>query len=445
MKLIFIKKLTVLTLLCWLFFPTMMTAQNGIKVTLSLVDAVEKTMANNHQIKMANFDHIAAHSDVEQMKSLYLPQVEATVNSTINNLPLPAFGSRLQQGAIVPSDFAPEVLNNPSSIFNLQSQLIVRQPILNLDGRASKEALIAKKNALQQQSINVQKKLRHQVVQTYLQLQLNYEVNKVLQIAKSTAVANLKLTQDNLDAGYVKKVDVLAVELMISDLDHQLLETNQNIQNTSDQLSFLMGASFGNLYQPMDTLSEQDQSDLLMEKLPTDRSDLLATQHQIKAKQHQLTALQKANAIRLNAFGYYELNNSLDFKEAQHGYLIGMRASWRIFNGNKDKSAVQKARIELEKYQTTLNQLTERNKLELEIAKRKMTQAQSKISLTKKAIAQAEEVLRIKSNRYAEGLVLTTEILDATTKVAQMQMDYKEAVYQYRKNYEQVLFYLEKN
>jgi outer membrane protein TolC len=323
-----------------------------------------------------------------------------------------------------------------------------------LDGRAKKDALIAKKNALQQQSINVQKTLRHQVIQTYLQLQLNYEMIKVLQVAKSTAVANLKLTKDNLEAGYVKMVDVLAVELMISNLDHQLLETNQNIQNTSDQLSFLMGDSFDNnldefsisiWYQPIDTLSELDQSALLMEEISTDRSDLLAVQYNINAQQNQLTALQKADAIRLNAFGSYELNNSLDFKEAQHGYLIGMQASWRIFNGNKDKSAVQKAQIELEKYQTVLNQLTEKNKLELEIAKRKMTQAQSKISLTKKAIAQAKEVLRIKSNRYAEGLVLTTEILDAATKVAQMQMDYKEAVYQYRKTHEQILFYLEKN
>lgn len=438
-------KSTILLLSIGFFIPALIAAQNRITTNLSLNEALEKMKANNHQIKAAHFDFIAAHSDIDQMQSLYLPQIEATATGSVNNLPLHAFGNRLQQGAIEQADFLPEKLNSPSAITNLQTQFMVRQPILNLDGRAMKDAAIAKKNALEQQSLRTQKVLRHQVIQTYLQLQLTYEMEAVLLQAKSTAEANLKLTRDNLEAGYVQLADVLAVELRINELDHQLLETEQNIQNASDQLSFLMGESLGTQYQPVGTLTEQDNSPILLAKAPTDRSDLLAMQHQISAQKHQLTALQKANVPRLNAFGYYELNNNLDFQDAQHGYLIGIQASWRIFNGNKDKSAIQKAQIELEKHQTALNQLMAKNDLELKVAKRKMEEAQNKINLTKKAIAQAEEVLRIKTNRYEEGLEKTTDVLIAETKVAQMQMNYKEALYLYQKAYADILFSLEQN
>ena len=80
---------------------------------------------------------------------------------------------------------------------------MVRQPILNLDAKAMKEALSAKSDAYNQQAIRTKHVLKNHVVQAYLQLQLMYEAKDVLLQAKETAMANLKLTKDNLDAGYI--------------------------------------------------------------------------------------------------------------------------------------------------------------------------------------------------------------------------------------------------
>ncbi len=429
--------------LIWLL-QGVVAAQGPVRSELTLSESLGRAMDNNRQVKVADYDYMASLSDVDKMKSLYLPQVEASATGSANNLPLQAFGTRLQQGAIGEADFLPTSLNSPSSISNLQTQLMVRQPILNLDARAMKEALTAKSNAFKQQAVRTKKVLRYQVAQAYLQLQLAYEMTDVLLQAKKTAAANLKLTQDNVDAGYLQKADVLSVELRINEIDNQLFETESNIQNISDHLSFLMGSGFGTIYIPTDELTDSDVSEILVEQLPADRSDIKAVAFQVEAQKHALNSAQKTSLPRLNAFGLYELNSNLGFNEAQHGYLLGLQASWNIFNGNKNKSAVNKARIELEKSQTQLEQFISQNNMEFEMAKRKLLESRNKIRLAEKAIEQSKESLRIKTDRYAEGLEKTTDILMAETKTSQKEMDYIEAVYQYQLAYAQILLMLEK-
>lgn len=110
------------------------------------------------------------------------------------------------------------------------------------------------------------------------------------------------------------------------------------------------------------------------------------------------------------------------------GYVCE-RAGWTIFNGNKNKSAARKAKIELEKSQMQLAQMISQNQMQYELTKRKMMEAEQKINLAEKAIEQSRESLRIKTDRFAEGLERTTDILMAETTVAQKEMELVEAVF----------------
>lgn len=418
--------------LALLLLCEMTVAQLPNKKVISLEEALEKVMVNNHQIKMAQYNFSATQADVDKTKSLYLPKVEAAMAGSVTNLPLYAFSNRLQQGRVEQADFTPNNFNNPKAIANLQTQIIVQQPIINLETKAMKNALIAKSKSTEQQGVRTKKILRYQVTQTYLQLQLAYEKMEVLFEAKKTAEAHLKLTQDKVSAGYLQPSDVLSVELRINEMEHQLLLAKNNIQNISDQLSFLMGEPLGLRFTPSEKLKEQKNSSLLPKQISPDRSDVKAIKQQINAQKHLLDATHKTRLPSLNAFAAYELNSQLDFNQAQHGYRIGIQAAWVIFNGNQTKTAAQKANIELKKAQTSLRQLTAQNNLELQIAKRQMLEAQDKMNLTQHAITSSKESLRIKRNQYAEGLVKITDLLMAETEVIQMELEYVEAIYQYQ-------------
>lgn len=420
-------------------------AQSNTETPLSLSEALERTVANNQQIKIAKYDEAAAQADVEKMKSTYLPQIETSVTATGTNTPLNAFGTKLQQGAIQQSDFNPTLLNNPESVFNLNTKLMIQQPIINLDARAMKGAVDATQKAYAFQVFRTEKVLRHHVTQAYLQLQLMYEVKEVLMKAKATTEANLKLVQDNFDEGYLQKSDLLAVEVRLNEVETQLMQADYNIQSISDQLSFMMGQTMGARFEPADQLEQDEQAQLLLADLPANRSDVQAMQMQVEARSYMLDASQKASLPRLNVFGSYELNSNLDFDDSQNGYLFGVQASWLIFNGNKNRSTAKRAQLELEKTQTQLAQMQDQNQLEFAVSKRNMLEAQNKINLTQRAIEQSEELLRIKTNRFAEGLEKTTDILVAETNVAQKEMEHAQAVFEYQMAQAELLLMLEQN
>jgi outer membrane protein TolC len=431
-----------LPLLLFFLFAKILSAQ---PVQLDLKEAIQRTTANNFQVKIANYELAAALEDLDKMKSIFLPQVTVSATGMATNTPLNAFGTKLQQGAITQADFNPDDLNGPASIGNLNTQIMVQQPILNLDAMAMKKAVAAKSDAYNYQAVRTNYVLQNHVVKAYLQLQLMYEMMGVLQQAKNTAEANLKLANDNLEAGYIQRADVLSVEVRINEIATQLFQVENNIQHISDQLSFLMGTEPGQIYTPAEALEYRDESAILSENMPANRSDILAMQSQVAAHENMLDAADKTRLPRLNAFGSYDLNNSLDFGDSQHGYMIGLQAAWTIFNGNKNKSDMRKSQIEVDKSRTQMAQVIAQNTLEIAAAKRKMTEAQQKLKLTETAIQQSKEVLRIKTDRFAEGLERTTDILMAETTVSQKEMEYAQAVFEYKIAYADLLLLLEKN
>lgn len=418
-------------------------AQDTMVKELSLEEAIEKALANNDQIKQVGYDYDIAQTELSGIKTYHLPQIDASVTGSATNLPLYAFGNSLQQGIIEQSDFIPSALNNPSVVGNLQSQISFKQPLMNLDVRPMKAAMEATSNAYELQMVRYKTVIRAQVAQSYLQLQLTQKTLEVLEETKKTVEANLKLTKDNVEEGYLQKVDELSVELRLSEVNYQILETKNNLQNISDQLSYLMGEPSGTLLIPSQSLIEEDHSSILSNELSGARSDFNAMEQQIAAQQKMIEAVQKNKLPRINAFGSYEVNNPFDFQDAQHGFLLGIQASINIFDGLKNKTTIQKNKIEVIKNEVSLADLIAQNEMELAHSKRQLTAAQDKINLAKTAIEQSKEALRIKMDRYAEGLEKTTDILNAETVLYHKEMGYIQALYEYHSAYSQINMLLE--
>lgn len=62
-----------------------------------------------------------------------------------------------------------------------------------------------------------------------------------------------------------------------------------------------------------------------------------------------------------------------------------------------------------------------------------MENAREKIQVTKDAVSQAEENLRINKIRYKEGIGTATDVLDAITLLTTAETNYYRAVYDFRR------------
>jgi len=138
---------------------------------------------------------------------------------------------------------------------------------------------------------------------------------------------------------------------------------------------------------------------------------------------------------RLNAFGSYEIYDDQFFQGSANGYVIGAQLSWAIFQGSKRFGMAQKSKAEFQKSALEYEQYVSQSHLELRKAKRMLLDAQNKLNLTQLAMEQSKESLRIRGNRYGEGLEKTADLLVAESLYAQKQLEYYQTIFEY--NYAQ--------
>ncbi|PIX12858.1 MAG: transporter, partial [Flavobacteriaceae bacterium CG_4_8_14_3_um_filter_31_8] len=332
------------------------------------------------------------------------------------------------------ADFNPALLNNPTQTQNFATIIKVEQPLINMDGVYQRKAAKSKMKAMSLQTQRTEEYLVFEVEKAYMELQLAYKAVTVLEKALQAANENQKLAENSFKQGYLQRADVLNVEVRVTEVQNQLQQAKSNVQNASNYLSFLMNEEAYVQYIPSDELNIQTVS-MIDTKISENRSDIKAMQLASNAYGDMNKAEKMTFLPRLNAFGSYELYDNKIFQADANGYLVGAQLSWDLFNGSKRFGKVQKSKAEFEKSKLEYDQYLSKSNLELNKAKRMLMDAENKLNLSKLALTQSEESLRIRTNRFKEGLEKTTDLLAAETQFSQKQLEYYQTIFEY--NYAQ--------
>ena len=252
--------------------------------------------------------------------------------------------------------------------------------------------------------------------------------------ALETAEANKEIADNSFKQGYLQRADVLSVEVRVTEVKNQLQNAKSNVQNASNYVSFLMNENEDVVYKPSDDLNV-NTFDLVEEKVSENRSDIKAMQLASDAYGNMYKADKMAFLPRLNAFGSYEIYDDEVFQGDANGYLFGAQLSWDLFQGSKRFGKAQKSKAEFEKSKLQYEQYVSQSQLEFNKAKRMLIDAKNKLKLTELALEQSKESLRIRTNRFEEGLEKTSDLLLTETQYAQKQLEYYQTVFEY--NYAQ--------
>ena len=430
------KRIRTLFLLPVLFFAWLLPAQEEIAISKN--EVLERVQENNSRLKISRQDFLAARAQYRQTNAVFLPNISISHTGMTTNNPLMAFGSKLNQEIVTQSDFDPARLNDPDRIDNFATKLEVQQPLINLDGFYKRAAAKNKMQATQLQSLRTDDHMKLESEKAYMQLQLAHKAVSVLEQAFNTAQANLNLAENNFKQGYLQRADVLAVEVRVTEVNNQLQMAKSNVKNASDYLMFLMSDPLDVVLIPKDSLQVQ-MAPTLSPGLSEDRADIRAMNLATQARKKMFQADKMAFLPRLNAFGSYELYDNELFAGDANGYMAGVALSWDLFDGSKRFGKVQQTKAEFKKAELEYEQHLQKSQLELNKAQRDLLDAKNKLELTRKAMQQSKEALRIRNNRYEQGLEKTTDLLIAETKFSEKQLEYYQTIYEY--NY--ALSYLE--
>ncbi len=398
--------------------------------SISKQEVIAKVKERNHTLKIAKKNTLLAKGDYKQSNAVFLPNISVSHTAMSTTNPLAAFGFKLNQEILVESDFNPAFLNDPRKINDFVTKVEIQQPILNFDGFHQRKAAKAKLDATRLQSERTEDYINLEVQKAYMQLQLAYKTVNVLEKAQITALENKRIATDNLKQGYLQKSDVLAVEVRVTEIDNQLQYAKSNILNASNYLSVLMNDTTYELLKPSDSLTV-DPSTISLDELSENRKDIKAMQAATSAYQQMYKADKMSFMPRLNAFGTYELHDDDIFKGDAKGYLIGAELKWSIFEGSKRSGKLQKSKAEYEKSKFELEQYKATSKMGLYKAQRDFQDAINNLQLSKLGLEQSSEALRIRTNRFKQGLEKTTDLLMSETQYAQKQLEYYGAIFKH--------------
>jgi outer membrane protein TolC len=412
---------------------SMLQAQEVIPIAKS--EVLSKVSQDNTSLKISEQEFMEARADYRQTNAVYLPNITASHTAIATTNPLMAFGSKLNQGILTQNDFNPTLLNDPSQIENFATKFEIQQPLINLDGMYQRKAAKSKMEAMSLKQARTGDYLVLEVEKAYMQLQLAYKGVDVLEKVLQTAFENKKLADNSFKQGYLQRADVLNVEVRVTEVQNQLQTAKSNVQNASNYLSFLMNDETYVVYQPSDSLSVNTFEGETNKSISENRSDIKAMQLASNAYEAMNKADKMAFLPRLNAFGSYELYDDQIFQGDANGYLFGAQLSWDLFQGSKRFGKAQKSKAEFQKSQLEYEQYVSQSNLELNKANRMFLDAENKLNLTNLAMEQSKESLRIRNNRFKEGLEKTSDLLVAETQYAQKQLEYYQTIFEY--NYAQ--------
>ncbi|WP_047246501.1 TolC family protein [Maribacter thermophilus] len=397
---------------------------------ISKEEVLSKVTENNNTLKIAQQEVLAAKGDYNQTNAVLLPNISVSHTGIATTNPLMAFGSKLNQEILTAADFNPDLLNDPRQIEDYATRVEVQQPLLNFDGIFQRKAAKAKWTATELQSERMQEYLVLEVEKAYMQLQLAYKTVEVLEKALETAQENKRIADNSFAQGYLQKSDVLAVQVRVTEIENQLQYAKSNVLNASNYLSVLMNDDTDGVLQPTDSLVVFQEA-IQQTDLSENRKDIRAMNAATEAYRQMHKADQMAFLPRLNAFGTYELHDDEVFQGDANGYLFGAELKWNLFEGSKRFGKSQKSKAEYNKSKLELEQYKSESELELNKAKRGLQDAKNKLELTKLALEQSEESLRIRTNRFEQGLEKTTDLLMAETQFSQKQLEYYATIFQY--------------
>lgn len=408
--------------------PTMIFAQQTVPI--SKAEVLEKVSQQNNKLKIGEQEVFSAKGDFNQTNAVFLPNVSASHTAMTTNSPLMAFGFKLNQAIVNQSDFDPSNLNNPSKTNMFTTTFEVQQPLINVDGIFQRKAAKSKWEAMRMQLERTGDYLSLETEKAYMQLQLAYKSVEVLETALNAAKENLNMANNSFKQGYLQQSDVLTVEIRVAEVENQLQYAKSNVINVSEYLGFLMNEEVSGVYKPTDSLTVSLR--LISNKnLSYGRADIQAMQFATDAYKQSYKADKMSFLPRLNAFGSYDLYDDKLFGADSNGYLVGVSLSWDIFQGSKRVGKTQKSRADYTKASLELEDYKSESQLELNKAKRMYQDAKNNLNLTELALQQSEEALRIRTNRFKEGLEKTTELLMAETLFSQKQLEYFNTVFQH--------------
>ena len=372
----------------------------------TLDDAWEIAIANNHRIKSAKAGTTASEQMLHSAQGQRLPSLNVQSGYTqLNKTP-----------AVVADIGGQSAQFDIAQDGSFAAEAIASVPVFT-SGRISHNinAAEAVLQASQQNENTTVLNIKMQVSEAYVTV---LRAESALQVAKShvgSLEAHAKDVNNLYDQGMVARNDLLAANVEQVNAQQRVVQAGNQLDITRAGYNQLLNRD---LAQEV-SLAEQfpDTPGGTLKELSAEALNL---RPELAGLTQQITALeQQAKSIKAGVLPQVAVNGGYQYQEnkfqAHEGmWMVNVGMQWKLFDGStrhKGNAFIQQA-FSLKAQRDDLHTLIS---LQVRQAWLNVKEAQKRIAVTQQAIEQAEENMKVTTDRYQQGLSTNTDVLRAET------------------------------
>jgi outer membrane protein TolC len=387
----------------------------------TLQQAWDIALEVNHSLRAVRENTAAAAQQLEAAKAARLPGVSLEAGYTaLDNEP----ASRANLGP-TPTEF-------PVGEKNSLSYKAMATLPLYTSGRISSgiDAADAAFQASRTQTSGKTLDLKLKVAETFVGALRGAQG---LEVANSHVVSLSAHAQDvkNMyEQGMVSRNDLLAAQVALADAEQEEIKAENALDIAKSAYNHLLGRPLGEIVALDDLQPEPFDEPLepLTRQALKQRHELLTLQAQIRALRHQAAGIRAETGPQLalsGGYGYQE--NQYQVHEGQWSVNLGLQ--WKLFDGGVIRHKTSATERHAAALQEQYDDLVTNVALQVRQYWLDVQETRKRISVAEKAIAQAEENIKVNRDRYENGLSTNTDVLAAETLRTRSHNNHANAIY----------------
>jgi outer membrane protein len=391
---------------------------------LTLPDGLRLVTEENRLVKITLREEAVSEADTLLARSRMLPNINASLTQTFLT-------------------YQPEVIFGPQSVPMseknfLSYSLSIQQTLYDFKGDASRYE--SSKLILETKKIDT-KRIRNLVSLDFTLIYFDIlESEKMVIVAEKEVQrleSHLRDAKNLYDEGVITKNDLFQAEVRLSDVKQRLMAVRNLRAINASRLNSVLARPLKTDVQVMDVKeTPSDGLNLDMEKAwelaESQRPEIQIVDTTLKSLDMEEAAKRSEYYPRFFLQGGYDFTeNRYQVHEGNWSLTAGINLN--LFSGGSTKAEVLKIKQQRLKLFGQRDKLIDEVKLEVEKYILDLKTAREKITVTKDAVGQAEENLRINRVRYGEGVGTATEVLDAVTLLTIAETNLYKSLYDFRR------------
>jgi outer membrane protein TolC len=330
---------------------------------------------------------------------------------------------------------------SPSILDNYQTKVSLTQPVftgfmLSSTSDMNENLLLAS----QKDYIKDKNEFVYKVKEAYWNLFRAIEFKKVIDENVEQINAHLKDIKNLYEQGLAMNNQVLQIQVQLSNAKLNQIDSKNNVQLSMINLNNLIELP---LETEIEIASKVERKSFeisslknLFEKAIQNRPELQSMEYKIKASENAVDLANSAwyPQVYLNGNYYYNRPNQRlmptqdKFKDT---WDLSLSIQWDLWTWGKTNDKVSEAKASLSQAQDGLSMI--RNGILMDVTNNYLAfeKAEESISVAKEGVEQAEENYKVTNDKFKNGMVLNTDLLDAEVALLQAKINFTQALVNY--------------